>query len=297
VNSLQEGWQLREEEDTHHSLFEAELVTLEGVHSGGITREEVAAKCGALEQRRRLRDPASPHWSLAWIDKEPSGHGKEDKQERLDRLEEWGEEVLKVMRRAHASVECPGKWYDEWRTVEEKLDAITWELQAKLLAKSQVGIEEEYLEDCGKKWVELLRQGERLYPIWPREARDEAATALLTALDQSWTAENGSRERREWWAATKNWKKKAVSAIKRNLRIKEGPRRSSRGWAPHEVLDDIVGSSETSSTLADMGGERDQEVSQQGSKGGNPTQDDPGNDRGGRKLQGRNKCWDRGKSS
>ena len=139
-----------------------------------------------------MRDPAGPHWSLAWIDREPSGHGTEDKagrQERLDRLEEWGEEVLKTMRRAHASVECPGKWYDEWRTVEEKLEAITWELQTKLLTKSQVGIEEEYLEDCGEKWVELLRQGERLYPIWPREARDEAATALLTALDQSWTAE------------------------------------------------------------------------------------------------------------
>ncbi len=176
------------------------------------------------------------------------------------------------------------------------MDAITWELQTKLLTKSQVGIEEEYLEDCGEKWVELLRQGERLFPIWPREARDEAANALLMALDQSWTAENGSRERREWWAATKNWKKKAVSAIKRNLRIKEGPRRSSRGWAPHEVLDDIVGSSETS-TMADKGRERDQGVSKEGTKGENPAQDDPGIDRGGRSLQGMNKCWDRGKSS
>ncbi len=110
------------------------------------------------------------------------------------------------MRRAHASVECPGKWYDEWRMVEEKLDSITWDLQTKLLTTTQVGKEEEYLEDCGEKWVELLRQGERLYPIWPRQARDEAANALLTALDQSWTAENGSRKRREWWAATKNWK-------------------------------------------------------------------------------------------
>ena len=94
--------------------------------------------------------------------------------------------------------------------------------------------------------------------------------------------------------ATKNWKKKAVSAIKRNLRIKEGPRRSSRGWAPHEVLDDIAGSNETS-IMAEAATEREQGVSKDGRRDAIPTQDDPGNERGGRDLQGRKKCWDRGK--
>ena len=65
------------------------------------------------------------------------------------------------------------------------------ELQTKLHTMTQTGREAEYLEDCGQKWVELVRQGERLYPIWPRRARDEAANALLTALGQQKTeAEN-----------------------------------------------------------------------------------------------------------
>ncbi len=87
-------------------------VTLEGDQNGGPTREEVAAKCGVLERRRCLRDPDGKHWNLSWIDPERRGQGTEGKaetQECLKGLEEWGEEVLKTMRRAHASVECPGK--------------------------------------------------------------------------------------------------------------------------------------------------------------------------------------------
>ncbi len=94
-------------------------------------------------------------------------------------------------------------------------------------------------------WNSFVRQGERLYPIWPRSAKNEAANTLLTALDLSWTAENGSREQREWWTATKNWKKSAVAAVRRNLRTtREGPRRSSWGGPPNEVLGLIVGTGE-----------------------------------------------------
>jgi hypothetical protein len=226
--------------------------------------------------------------------REHGGEGKAELRERLKGLEEWGEEVLKTMRRAHASVECLGQWYDEWRPVEETLDAIAWELQTKLLTSSQSANEEEYLAECGAKWVELLRQGERLYPIWPRQARNEAANALLNALDQSWTAESGSRERREWWTATKNWKKTAVTAIKRNLRIKEGPRRSSWGWEPHEVLDHIVGTGEQETSI-ETGRIQETRASNEGRKEeetqtGAP-QGNKGSDTG-----ARYKCWDRGKT-
>ena len=181
--------------------------------------------------------------------------------------------------------------------MEEKLDAITWELQTKLHTTKQTGREAEYLEDCGKKWVELLRQGERLYPIWPRQARDEAANALLTALDQSWTAENGSRERREWWQATKNWKKAAVAAIKRNLRTTmEAPRKSTEGGAPHEVLDSIVGTGESGHA---QGPETKQEARvsmEEDDIEQTPLQYTSGGERRGRDTGSRYKCWDRGKS-
>jgi hypothetical protein len=286
-------WQLREEEDAHHTLFEVEWISLYGVREGGPKRGEVVAKCKALEDRRRVRDPEGQLWNLDWMETEQSG---QELPERLNELEVWGTEVLKTMRRAHASVECPGKWYDEWRPVEEKLDAITWELQTKLQTTKQTDREEEYLEDCGKKWVELLRQGERLYPIWPRQARDEAANALLTALDQSWTAENGSRERREWWQATKNWKKEAVAAIKRNLRTTmEAPRRSTEGGAPHEVLDSIVGAGEGHAQGLETKKEARVSMEEDGNEQ-NQLQSISGGEIRGRDGGGRYKCWDRGKS-
>ncbi len=45
-------WQLREEEDAHHILFEVEWISLNGDREGGPTRGEVVAKCKALEGRR-----------------------------------------------------------------------------------------------------------------------------------------------------------------------------------------------------------------------------------------------------
>jgi hypothetical protein len=295
ADPVKTDWQLSEVEDAHHTLFEVEWISLNGDREGGPTRGEVVAKCKALEGRRRVRDPEGRQWNLEWMETGRSGQGLP---ELLKELDEWGTEVLKVMRRAHATVECPGKWYDEWRPVEEKLDAITWELQTKLLTTKQTGREAEYLEDCGKKWVELLRQGERLYPIWPRQARDEAANALLTALDQSWTAENGSRERREWWLATNKWKKTAVAAIKRNLRTTwEAPRKSTEGGAPHEVLDNIVGTGESGVTqVTEVDQESGVSTEEDGEIEQTHLQYTSGGEIRGRDTGGRYKCWDRGKS-
>ena len=309
------GWQRREEEDIHHTLFEAEVVSLNWDLKGGPSREEVVGKCRNLEARRRLRDPEGRAWDLAWMEggiKRDQGDEKVEGRELPTWLDEWGTEVLKSMRRAHASVECPGKWYDEWRTVEEALDSITWDLKTKLETTTQVGREVEYLKECGEKWVELLRQGESLYPIWPRHARDAAADSLLTALDLSWTAENGSRERREWWVATKNWKMAAVAAIKRNQRnTREGPRRSSWGGAKHEVLDQVVGTVEVNQQgplphpqeeegeevkSKPAGGlEQAKQVSWRESEEDGTKTAGPGEGNRGREMEGRNKSWDRGK--
>ncbi len=87
-----EGWQIREEESIHHTLFETELAILNWTNTGP-SRTEVLVKCRSMETRRNTRDPEGSPWDLTWLANEFSAEQRADQgelrvREQLRRLDE-----------------------------------------------------------------------------------------------------------------------------------------------------------------------------------------------------------------